>query len=59
MNKSRPWSLYAEVEHDDGFLDGERIKKNFHIFVHIHFGGQICWSVMLPVNSTLVACLFN
>lgn len=36
----------AEKEHDEFFL-------------HMHSSAEICRSTVLPVNSTLVACLFN
>lgn len=28
-------------------------------FLNMHASAQICWSIVLLVNSTLVACLFN
>lgn len=27
--------------------------------LHVHSNARICWSIVFPVNSTLVTCLFN
>ena len=34
-------------------------ERAWWIFLHMNSSAQICWSTVLPVNSTLVACLFN